>query len=149
METSSQPPAPPIPPGFEDFRTKMEVMLNEVTKRAHEAGFRKGWKAAIDAIGKGIENLGKSDIPADADIEEIQVVVKIDRTIKSESQSASVSEVVLRLLRVRPGLTGAELVQFADESGTPLHERSIRTALRRLRISGGIVQKEGKWFVQP
>lgn len=53
---------------------------------------------------------------------------------------------VLEIIRQRPGLQGIEVAGTACNEGITDKERSVRTALRRLRIRGYIHQTEGRWY---
>jgi hypothetical protein len=56
-------------------------------------------------------------------------------------------DIVLSLIRQTPGMRGVEVVQAAEKAGTPLLERTIRTALHRLKIEELIRNEDGRWFV--
>jgi len=61
---------------------------------------------------------------------------------KGKKRSANADN-VFNFIRDHPGKSGVEIA-----NGLPdIHERTIRTILRRLRLSKAIVQKNGGWFV--
>jgi hypothetical protein len=52
---------------------------------------------------------------------------------------------VLQVIASSPGVRGVDIVEKLKEEGSPVHERTVRTALSRLKGGGKIVQREGGW----
>ncbi len=52
---------------------------------------------------------------------------------------------VLKAIRAKPGMRGVEILNYLAESGTTVHERTLRTALARLKNTF-IEQKEERWY---
>lgn len=52
---------------------------------------------------------------------------------------------VLAVIAANPGLRGVDVVEKLKQGESPVHERTVRTALSRLRRRGQIVQREGGW----
>jgi hypothetical protein len=50
---------------------------------------------------------------------------------------------VLAAITAVPGQTGVTIAKLLPD----IHERTMRTALRRLRIAGQIEQRNGGWFL--
>ena len=46
-----------------------------------------------------------------------------------------------------PGLRGVEIVDAAAAAGKPLKERTVRTALHRLKTSKKLKSFEERWYV--
>ncbi len=54
---------------------------------------------------------------------------------------------VVDMIEKHPGLKGAEVFAGLIDAGTPVHERTVRTALFRARRNGTIEQREGRWYL--
>lgn len=65
---------------------------------------------------------------------------------KARGRRAQAPKLVVSVLEQSPGLRGVDIVKKIQEQGTAVHERTIRTALRRLKKAGVIAQREGKWY---
>lgn len=137
---------------------RMTQFLSPLLQDAFSRGHKRGVEATIKAFRTALEEIAKT--PPTINTADLQI--KVEATLdKSEDAAAhptpdaaqktfqrgEVPEQVLALVTDTPGLTGAQLVQVARQRGTPIHERSLRTALRRLRLAGKIVNSAGAWFV--
>jgi hypothetical protein len=63
-----------------------------------------------------------------------------------EPRDGSDQSKVLTTIRQHPGMRGVDVVKALDGE---VEERTVRTALHRLRRGNAIVQKEGKWHPVP
>ena len=54
--------------------------------------------------------------------------------------------IVYRVIAANPGSRGADIVTLAAQSGQPINERTMRTALKRLKDRDYIKQINGVWF---
>jgi hypothetical protein len=48
-----------------------------------------------------------------------------------------------------PGLRGVDIVRALEKKGTPVVDRTVRSALRRLKGSKIVWQRNGKWYPKP
>ena len=64
---------------------------------------------------------------------------------KGRGRKAQAPKLVVSVIEANPGLRGVEVVRKIQEQ-EEVHERTVRTALRRLRGAGVIAQREGKWY---
>lgn len=62
--------------------------------------------------------------------------------IRENSNASRVFDAISDL----PGLSGADLHRHLDQGPNPVNERTMRTALRRLRVRGLIEKRGGGWF---
>jgi hypothetical protein len=57
------------------------------------------------------------------------------------------SEVVLQIIRNNPGLLGVEIIGRAQKMHDYMKERTVRTALHRLKEDEKIANREKRWFL--
>lgn len=99
--------------------------LEEGRKQGHVEGWNAARERVIKALGITVTTLAPLAPPA-------------PRT--------SVIRLVLKIINHTPGLNGIEIVSQASlDAGMAINERSVRTALRRLRLRGYIMQISGAW----
>lgn len=79
--------------------------------------------------------------------EHAEAAVTVTATIKKRSpRKGSDQQRVLECIQNSPGLRGVEVVQRLSGEN-PVHERTVRTAIARLKRDGKITQHEsGGWF---
>lgn len=102
----------------------------------YDRGFDAGWDAAVRRMGQVLQQ-GSPPEPerAPPPSPEVALAVATDLTAK---------DVVLEIVRRKPGLRGRDIVQETDKS-QKLNERTVRTALYRLKVDGLIYVKDGLW----
>jgi hypothetical protein len=61
----------------------------------------------------------------------------------SDVNQRTAAEIVMGAIKVHPGLTGVELLAKIHESGTPLKERTFRTALFRMKVPAAAMPQPG------
>jgi len=116
-------------------RTAAAEMIAKLEKDAEERGYRRGFadgiqrtKAAIAALNVEPEN---------------ELYRALLRVATSKSSS---NNVVLGVITRAPGLTGRQLVDRCVAEGTPVEERTLRTALFRLKTKGEIKKVGEGWY---
>lgn len=70
----------------------------------------------------------------------------LPREAAPEADAPSANEIILNLIAKFPGLRGFELVEATESAGTPVKERTVRTALYRLKNSGKIFSNDERWY---
>jgi hypothetical protein len=63
-------------------------------------------------------------------------------------RAGSVMDHVLRIIRENPGNRGFQILALAATEGHVINERTMRTALNRLRKNGLITQSGSAWFAE-
>lgn len=113
--------------------------LNEIAKAIEAEAYNKGWNDAIKAIMTNIRRTGKR-------FSDQLNGISVPRSASRRPRQGSDTHKVLSRIKHQPGLTGVELVSALKEVGTPVHERTVRTALHRLR-GRFIEQRDERWYV--
>lgn len=110
--------------------------LNKIADEIASAAYSKGWNDAIVSIMASVKNVGKRNVVADENTAP---------TAMRRPRRNSDAHKVLTQIQATPGLTGVELVTVLADAGTPVHERTVRTSLHRLR-GKFISQTEERWY---
>ncbi|HML07755.1 MAG TPA: hypothetical protein VK430_06455 [Xanthobacteraceae bacterium] len=71
---------------------------------------------------------------------------KTDKKVWSPPPPGTDAFRVLKAIREKPGHRGMEVRKIAEGDGKPLHVKTLRTSLARLRDRGFIRQEEGRWY---
>ncbi len=119
-----------------DSQSDVERLLAEVERMKREA-YDRGWRDAIGAVRKTMRKEINALSRPSAGAASTTVVKREHRGVPS---------MVVNIIKERPGLRGVEIVEAAQEHGDT-NQRTIRTALRRLRKKGKIEQRDGHWFL--
>lgn len=110
----------------------------EIARDTAREAYQRGWSDAITAMGQMLAELrsGRSGKIQPSERQETTTPVR----------RGAVPTAVRQIIEDEPGLTGVGVVQRAQAKGK-YKERSIRTALRRLRMDGVIDQRDGRWYL--
>lgn len=140
-------------------RSKAANMIAQIEREAEIRGFQKGVKAGFDKLKAAIDELLEEfmfkmiDIEVDLDDipppkPEFRATLRQMAADKAASQKRPSGKArVLNLVQRSPGLTGKELLERALNEGPPINERSLRTALHRLRYKDKTIEnREGRWY---
>jgi hypothetical protein len=132
----------------------LSAAVRESEARGYRLGFVAGWYNALERFGRTIKQLEAEDLNAVmvAHIERIERMNKgmaSSQTVHSSPPSGrapregSDQDAVLQLIRQSPGLRGVEIAKRLSDK---IQERTVRTALHRLKVRGLIEPREGVWW---
>jgi len=125
-------------------------MLSEIEADAYRHGFNDGVRAALKAV-KGLRPSDPNQRvtgangaePVDPfDPTEPRAQSQPTRQLRENSDQMR----VLKAIRTTPGMRGVEILHSLKTAGTPVHERTLRTALARLKQHRFIEQREECWY---
>jgi hypothetical protein len=141
-------------------RTKLDAYIAELEGAAYQRG-RDDAKAAFleqmkmvqekfegiltqlsRAMGKGTLKRGEQILDAREIVRDAPYVMRDPREPREGSDQLK----VLEKIREHPGLRGVEVVKALEGS---VEERTVRTALHRLKRRNAILQKENAWYPVP
>jgi transposase len=111
--------------------------LNKIAAEIAAEAYTKGWNEAISAIMAGVRQVGRKNTISQSEA----ATAPAKRRPRKGSDAMKVLEQIIK----KPGLTGAGIVSALENAGTPVHERTVRTALHRLR-GKFIEQREEAWY---
>lgn len=120
--------------------------IDRIIQEAEQKAFERGWRAACELIGEGLKHL---PIPSELPAEEIQE--PLDQSSPPEAArrgrpSSRAIDIVADCIASQPGMKGVEVVKAAQEINPGIKERTVRTCLRRLRLSKAIWRRNGLWY---
>jgi hypothetical protein len=132
-----------------NYREQIESLLAAMERDARES-YARGWADAIAALQAkapemtaampaGNHPKGNGATP-DTDSKEPQRARGRPERAISLVQSAIFSE---------PGLRGVDIVRTLEKNGTPVVDRTVRSALRRLREAKIIWERKKRWYPKP
>jgi hypothetical protein len=127
-------------------RENIERLLDEMDRETRES-YARGWRDAIAAL--------QARAP---EMTPVEVAPKNEgngaRTDSREPQRprgrpAKAINLVQGEIFGEPGLRGVDIVRSLEKKGTPVVDRTVRSALRRLKVSKIVWQRNGKWYPKP
>ena len=128
------------------YREQIESLLAILERDARES-YARGWADAIDALKASAPQIAaeketREDTGNGADSDS-KPVVRVQRG-RPEKAISLVRDAIL----TEPGLRGVDIVRVLERNGTPVSDRTVRSALRRLR--GKVIwQRKHKWYPKP
>lgn len=153
---SSQPRSPPPP--LEDAREAVLKAMNDLydaiqvlERSASWHGFLDGWKAGrvdiFDEFKKQFSDNKSSTPPATLSTQPVPPPVA-DVTYTPMRVEVSANDRVLRVIETNPGLRGYEIAQLLGRPPGSMRERTVRTALHRLKkaVPPKIKIVDGRWY---
>lgn len=121
--------------------------FSKVAAQIEAAGFAKGYKQAMrDArreFSAAMERLIEALVSGEMSGGSATGAERPKRRPRANSDQAR----VLKIISTNPGLRGVEIVEMLGIGPDAVHERTVRTALSRLKRRGQIQQQDGGWHV--
>lgn len=145
-------PAPPRDYAAEVAKARSDVFANlkdlemAAWQQGFDVGFARGWDAAIKRFRELMEKSGEDQVPQAAPSNAPSLFTQ---DYDQPRLSRRASDVVLDIIRTKPGIKGAEIVRASEEIGEPVLERTVRTALYRMKRGGQIRNLDGGWYASP
>lgn len=154
---NAPPPVPPVEPDEQakqllaDARAAKTVMSDALARyedriwqaawdRGHQQGWQEGYQYALWMLEQA-RNRAAHEPPPRAEPPAAPPIIEEDG-----EESPSTQEAVLRMVTAMPGLRGVEIVEKLHLSGVQAKERTVRTALHRLKNAQKIRNKDERWF---
>jgi hypothetical protein len=125
--------------------TDTKDQIARLVQAAEEAAYRRGWEDACAAIKRAADTTKRSDIAPGWQAEVIVEPVEIEPRRTGRPASAAIG-VVEDCITASPGKKGVEVVKAVQLVDPSIPERTVRTALRRLKIHKRIWQRNGLWY---
>lgn len=122
-----------------DVSRRMVDAAYEVGK---SEGFTNGWNAGYDYAQQRFQELMRLQPQPPAPAQPPPT----NSTIMNE-RPPTAAEIVLEIIRHEPGLRGVEIVEKTGAMSEPLLERTVRTALYRLKNASKIRSDNERWYV--
>jgi hypothetical protein len=121
------------------FTLSLRIMdrsqLDAIVSELEDAAYKRALDDALRAITEAVELLRRAN-----------PISPQPHNTTRRLRAGSDMDKVLAAVKRKPGLRGVELVSVLKESGTPVEERTLRTALHRLKVRGFLENRETRWF---
>jgi hypothetical protein len=125
----------------------LSKLLAEATDKIKREAYAAGWRDAITAVNKSVNEKADPAIPADLSL--MSDGGGVQSQTPSTLKLGTTPYVVFQAINKQPGMSGTEIVNAVQEGGHKVSEGSIRTTVIRLKARRLIVARHGKWFTQP
>lgn len=128
---------------FLALQSQQTDMDRRVAEAAHALGKREGWmegwNAGYNYASERFQELMRMQPPPPP-----QAAAEDESSAAPRAVAAP--SIVLQIVRNSPGLRGVEIVNITDRMEQPLKERTVRTALHRLKMAREIYVEDEKWY---
>jgi hypothetical protein len=123
-----------------DLKVVDDMLAKELEAKGFREGFKAGTSAALQSLAKFLEALRRQPLrPHDRPVRSRNAKPLALRPNSDQARA-------LQYIQKHPGQRGIEIVRAFETSGPAIRERTLRTALRRLRLAGYVRQdRDGCW----
>ena len=129
--------------------TNFGTLLAEAAEKMKREAYAAGWRDAIAALTKSMNELVDPATMGNFEIGDAQPVASgaISRTTNSKlPKQGSTPWEVLQVVKKRPGMTTVQVVEAMKTGGHSAPEGSIRTSIFRMKTRKFIVARHNKWY---
>jgi hypothetical protein len=118
------------------FFKALKVHEHTIYKLGYEDGYSAGWEAALSKLAeiKPAANFAPSG-PTD-----------LGHLLYKQTDETSTQDTLLDIIKTNPGLKRQEIVEAARRPLPTLNERTVRTALQRMKNAGELQVVDSKWY---
>ena len=113
-----------------------------VYRVGYDQGFNAGWDAAVRRFTAVLDTSKPRQEPPPS----IDPPIAMHATLTADPEDQTIKDLVLSSILRRPGQRGVEIVTALRAAGHDANERTVRTALHRLKVALKIKVEDGKWY---
>ena len=131
-----------------DARRVAVESMRAVEKAAWDHGFHEGFNAGWEAGRKRFQEM-MEQVSAQPQLQATPVAQPASPPLFPgglATPNIRAADVVFQIIADHPGIKGVDIVKATVDAGTPLLERTTRTALYRMKRDGRIKNLGGRWF---
>jgi hypothetical protein len=128
-----------------NYREQIESLLGAMERDARES-YARGWADAIAALQAKAPEIAQA-IPA-GDTKGNGAASDSKQPQRARGRPEKAISLVQGAIFAEPGLRGVDIVRVLESNGTPVSDRTVRSALRRLR-GKAVWQRKHKWYPKP
>jgi hypothetical protein len=121
----------------EAFFKALKTHEHSIYKLGFDDGFAAGWDAAITRLAE-LKPAGLATSSTQGDLSAM---------LKKDEAEIPAHETLLKIIGKTPGMQRHEIVDIACKTLTTLNERTVRTALQRMKGAGELYVNDNRWFV--
>jgi hypothetical protein len=119
-------------------------MLAKIRAEGKSEGFAEGYRAAIRKMRGTLTDMAEDIAHAASDPRAADILAPIKEARRPRANSDQSK--VYGIIAENPGLRGVEIAAKLATLEKPVNERTMRTALNRLKKKTQIENREGAWF---
>lgn len=121
----------------ETFFKGLKAHEHTIYQLGYEDGFSAGWEAAVNRLSEVKPGAGVSTTPS-RDLTNI---------LRQEPEDIPAHDTLMSIIVQTPGLIRQEIVEVARKGLSTLSERTVRTALQRIKTAGELIVEDNRWYV--
>jgi hypothetical protein len=130
-------------------RKEIERLLDDMEREASEA-YSLGWQGAIAALqAKLSETASVPPVPTLGEKKGNGSESESKEPQRARGRPERAISLVQGAIFSEPGLRGVDIVRTLEKKGTPVVDRTVRSALRRLREAKVIWERKKRWYPKP
>jgi hypothetical protein len=122
----------------------MKALEKAAWSHGFHEGFSAGWEAGRKRLQEVMEQVTAQPEPASTRVSQPTSLALFP--MDAAGPNIRAADVVLQIISSRPGIRGIEIVNATLDAGSPMLERTVRTALYRMKRDGRIRNLGGRWF---
>lgn len=124
-------------------------VMFDAMKRFEEHVFRASWNQGYERGWEAGYNMALQRMRELADLRQAPPSPPgpVAQTPTTALPSPTAAELIFGIISASPGLRGVEIVERTSAAGESVKERTVRTALHRLKMSGKIVNVDERWYL--
>jgi hypothetical protein len=111
----------------------------ELDRAARNNAWDEGFRAAFDGMAKVAQEQRNAVLHGAGEAPK--------EIAPPQEDSPRAADVVLEIVGEKPGMRGVDIVSEAERRGTPLKERTVRTALWRLKTAEKLRNSDERWYL--
>jgi hypothetical protein len=121
----------------DSFFKALKLHEHAIYKLGYEDGYSAGWEAALSKLAeiKPAANFSPTG-PTD-----------LGHLLYKQSDEKPTHDTLLHIIKHHPGLRRQDIVEAARKPLPTLNERTVRTALQRMKNAGELQVADGKWYL--
>jgi hypothetical protein len=121
----------------ETFFKGLKNHEHTVYQLGYEDGFGAGWEAAVNRLSEVKPGAGVSTVPSR----------ELTNILRQAPEEVPAHDTLMAIIVKTPGLIRQEIVETARKGLSTLNERTVRTALQRMKTSGDLIVEDNRWYV--
>jgi len=121
----------------ETFFKGVKAHEHTIYQLGYEDGFSAGWEAAVNRLSEVKPGAGVSTTAPR----------ELTNILQQEPEEIPANDTLMSIIVQTPGLIRQEIVEVARKSLSTLSERTVRTALQRMKTAGELTVEDNRWYV--
>jgi hypothetical protein len=121
----------------ETFFKGLKNHEHTIYQLGYEDGFSAGWEAAVNRLSEVKPGSGVSTVPSR----------ELTNILRQEPEEIPARDTLIAIIDETPGLLRQQIVETAGKTPSSLNERTVRTALQRMKAAGELLVEDNRWYV--